>query len=114
MNKWVGSLISQKTMRNAKVEFLKAVEDQGGVKCASIQFDDNEPQTSIVLKVNHSEQDYDDFLDRLNFNYNNGFGRQMIFGTIWLKNGTWVSRGEYDGSEWWRHNVIPDIPNECL
>jgi hypothetical protein len=33
---------------------------------------------------------------------------------VWLDDGTWLSRGEYDGSEWWEHNQLPTIPYECL
>jgi hypothetical protein len=39
---------------------------------------------------------------------------QELYGTVWLEDGTWLSRGEYDGSEWWEHNVLPPIPIECI
>ena len=45
----------------------------------------------------------------MNFEYDNGFGGQELYGTIWLKDGTWCTRGEYDGSEWWEHHERPDI-----
>ena len=45
-------------------------------------------------------------------NYNNSYGtakipRDLI---IKMKDGSWYSRGEYDGSEWWRHNLAPTKP----
>jgi hypothetical protein len=49
-------------------------------------------------------------LPRLNFVYNNGYGCQEIVGTIWYTDGTWSTRGEYDGSEWWEHHVCPQLP----
>ena len=54
------------------------------------------------------------FLDQIDFEYDNGFGCQELFGTIWYEDGTWSSRGEYDGSEWWEYNSCPKIPKEFL
>ena len=47
------------------------------------------------------------FLDR---KYDKGYGGQQLFGTIWLQDGSWFTRGEYDGSEWWAHQKRPPIP----
>lgn len=46
-------------------------------------------------------------IDKLDFEYDNGFGGQELFGYIWYKDGTWSERGEYDGSEWWEHKERP-------
>ena len=43
-----------------------------------------------------------------NVEYNDGYGSQELFGTIWMTDGTWYTRGEYDGSEWWEHHACPD------
>lgn len=96
-------------MTNAKQELLNAVRDTVKIKCASIHHDHK-----IFLKLNHSEEDYIEFLNLLNFTYDAGFGAQELHGTVWLEDGTWLSRGEYDGSEWWVHNGVPGIPDECL
>ena len=32
-------------------------------------------------------------------------------GYIVFEDGTWLSREEYDGSEWWRYNKAPDEPD---
>jgi len=43
--------------------------------------------------------------------YDNGFGGQevatdlMVVGNDW-----WLSRGEYEGSEWWNFNTLPIKP----
>jgi len=50
-------------------------------------------------------------LQVLDFRYDGGYGGQELFGTVWLKDGTWMERGEYDGSEWWEHRTRPEIPN---
>ena len=42
--------------------------------------------------------------------YDSGYGSQQLFGTIWYKDGTWSTRGEYDGSEWWKYNSCPELP----
>ena len=46
----------------------------------------------------------------LDFQYDNGFGIQWLTGTIWMVNGDWIERGEYDGSEWWEYKKCPLIP----
>jgi hypothetical protein len=80
------------------------------IRCASIRHND----TNIVLKDNHTQKDYLDFLDRLDFEYDDGYGTQELYGIVWLPDGTWLDRGEYDGSEWWTYRVCPEIPQECL
>ena len=85
------------------------------IKCGHVQYIPygGKPVTAI-LKVNHSEKDYKDFLELLDFDYDSGFGSQDLFGTIWIEDGSWLSRGEYDGSEWWEHNKLPAIVEQCL
>lgn len=99
---------------NAKVELLKRLKDvPHKVKCAKISKEvwgkDIKPS---LLKCNYTDEDWDKFLNSLDFNYNCGYGGQELYGTVWFENGTWLSRGEYDGSEWWEFNETPDIPEE--
>lgn len=105
-------------MTNAKKELEDFLEKKAKVKCALInkgyQYNDDEPCSKYVLKLNYSEQELNDFLKSLDFEYDSGYGWQELYGTVWLEDGTWLSRGEYDGSEWWEHNVLPKIPNECM
>ena len=63
----------------------------------------------IVFITNHYPT-YDQFLKDLDFQYDNGYGIQQLSGTIWLINGDWFERGEYDGSEWWEYKTCPQIP----
>lgn len=100
---------------NAKKEFCDVIKRQSAkVKCAEIRDKDyGEHSVHYVLKVNYSQEDFEKFLNELDFDYDNGFGGQELYGTIWLEDNTWFSRGEYDGSEWWEHNVLPEIPMEC-
>jgi len=104
-------------MSNAKQELLEISKDKAPLKCASISkgyYEWDENKKKVVLKLNYSESDYQQFLKDLDFDYDSGYGGQELFGTVWLEDGTWLSRGEYDGSEWWEHNVLPIIPAECL
>ena len=105
-------------MSNAKKELEQLLQGKAKVKCAKItkgyQYDDEDQCPEYVLKINHSEQDFNVFLKSLDFEYDSGYGGQELYGTVWLEDGTWCTRGEYDGSEWWEHNVLPAIPAECL
>jgi len=102
-------------MTNAKTELLVQLEGTAKIKCASIQYGRfRDEQCDRVLKVGYSEQDYQKFLESLNFDYDSGFGGQELYGIVWLEDNTWLERGEYDGSEWWDHKVMPKIPVACL
>ena len=43
--------------------------------------------------------------------YDNSYGTQELFGIIWINNGNWLERHEYDGSEWWEYKSPPVIPD---
>lgn len=100
-------------MRNAKEELLASVAGME-IICASIQYgcEYSDDQKVFILKQYHSQNDYEHFLQCLNFSYDNGYGGQELFGTVWLDNGRWLERGEYDGSEWWELREYPEIPEE--
>jgi hypothetical protein len=93
---------------NAKTELLDTLASlETKVKCASVD--------GKTLRVNYSDVEWKEFLHDLDFIYNCSYdGCQEIPGTVWLKNGTWLSRGEYDGREGWIHNSCPEIPNDLL
>lgn len=81
------------------------------VAFAKIQFgDDSFCETSYlaILRSIRTEQQELEFLEALDsMDYDNGYGSQHLFGTIVFKDGTWLERGEYDGSEWWEHRKLP-------
>ena len=93
-------------MINAKEEFIKFMEVIPGIVAAIICSNDQE----YLLKVGHTDADYEAFLNSLNFEYDNGYGSQELFGTVWFEGGTWAERDEYDGSEWWSYVGRPEIP----
>lgn len=102
-------------MRNAKRELIGALNG-GKIKCASITHGsswDEDSHSKHILKVGYSKEELDVFLESLDFKYDNGYGGQELYGTVWLKDGeSWLTRGEYDGSEWWEYNKLPEIPDE--
>ena len=91
---------------NAKDEFIKECKGDK-VLCATI----------LLYKEIHNlttgwdNDDLDIFLNSLDVNYNDGYGHQYLYGTIWYENGEWSTRSEYDGSEWWVRNTLPPIPD---
>lgn len=98
-------------MINAKQEFLEDI-DGFTVVAADISFDeDYDKSISIRLKFGYTQADYEYFLNQLDFEYDNGFGCQMLFGTIWLAENCWLDRYEYDGSESWELNSRPKLPD---
>ena len=99
---------------NAKNELLQELEGKN-IKCAQIAHDYYRMEKKeINLKVNFSENDFKEFLNKLDFEYDDGFGTQELHGLVWLEDGTWLSRHEYDGAENWEHNKLPEIPTELL
>ena len=102
-------------MINAKEELLNFVSKSDGgknkvvkIKCVEINFPSRE--LNIFLKVGYSISEFENFMSKLDIMYDNGYGGQELYGTVWLDNNTWLTRGEYDGSEWWKHHKLPQIP----
>ena len=98
---------------NAKHEFVRAISGKAPVLCAKIERANGYANnTAYLLPIGWTEEHYALFLSALDFTYDNGFGCQELFGTIWYTDGTWSDRGEYDGSEWWIHRSTPQIPSD--
>ena len=110
-------------MQNAQEELLHILErTKSVVKCAYIKcergsyWDDNDSYVQpapILLKEGYTPEEYKEFLQKLNFEYDAGYGGQELYGTIWLmEDSTWLERGEYDGSEWWEYRKCPKVIDE--
>jgi hypothetical protein len=100
-------------MINAKEELLNVL---GNLlpHCAEIKFvfdDIDTPEKIIRLRRGYSDAQYEAFLSELDFTYDDGYGHQYLFGTVWLDNDTWLERYEYDGSEHWVSQRSPTIPD---
>ena len=47
--------------------------------------------------------------------YDNGYGGAEIVGDLIIVGADWwLSRGEYDGSEWWIYNTLPQMPKRHM
>ena len=98
---------------NAKEELIRVTNKKPIVSCAQIDvlsMTNYAIDKKINLPMNYTQEMWDQFLKQLDFQYDNGYGCQQLSGTIWLINGDWLERGEYDGSEWWEYKTCPQIP----
>ncbi len=101
---------------NARAELEGAVRmSKSRIVCATIvanctfgEFDGSNDK--INLMYNYTPEEFEEFMNKLDFEYDAGYGMQYLDGIVWLENGTWLERGEYDGSEWWYLKGNPTIP----
>lgn len=100
-------------MTNIKEEFLNHTINRQ-VKCVHLKtgygYGDEEMRQHLLIS-NYNQDQLRSFLHSIDYCYDSGFGCQELHGTIWYTDGTWSERGEYDGSEWWEHKEVPDIPD---
>lgn len=97
------------SFRNAGAELRRVLE--GNLEL--IEALDISVNGTVVFFRRDLHRDLAGVLEELDsIEYDSSYGGQELFGTVWLTDGTWLSRGEYDGSEWWEHNVRPPIPDE--
>ena len=95
---------------NAKLEFLRVTESFKLV-CSTIIISHSwDGATTFNLKPGYTPEQYDLFIEHLDFDYDDGYGTQHLFGRIWCEDGVWFDRHEYDGSESWNRNKYPTIP----
>lgn len=102
---------------NAKDEFLDKIKNKHSVSCAYIKFDrywDEKKVKVFKLKPGYTEEDYNAFLKSLDFEYDDGYGSQELYGYVWFTNDSWLERHEYDGSECWHFKKTPELPKELL
>lgn len=93
---------------NAKKEFLDITKGFN-VIAAKISFGDEDYDYEFNLKPSYTINEYNDFMKFLNRNYDSGYGSQNLHGFIFCEDNVWMSRGEYDGSEWWDINQYPNL-----
>lgn len=100
-------------MINARDEFLDHTKGRV-IKCAMFNFRHRYDEEPLIfsLPVGYTDAQRKKFLRALDFEYEDGYGSQMLFGTIWYEDGTWSERDDYDGNEWWILRVVPEIPEE--
>lgn len=100
---------------NARTELIHSLMNiRRKIKCAIVSSTDWDGTKTSLLKIGYSDKDYQDFLDSLDYNYDAGYGYKELDGTVWFEDGTWMSRAEYDGSEWWEFQIVPPIPEQLI
>ena len=93
---------------NEKAELIIALKGSK-IKCADITHEHwNSEDKKILLKVGYTENDLNEFLSSLDFDYR--YWEEGIEGTVWLEDGTWLEK-------WWDCNDYdhlqydpPEIP----
>lgn len=117
----IGSIDLEKSTKNVKrkminarqefEEFIKGVK--APVLCATV-LRSVDPMSAKGLQYDLTQEgSLEKFLESIDFDYDNGFCSQVLFGLIWFDDGSWADRIEYDGQEEWRHQLRPIIP-ACL
>ena len=106
---------TDKDVCNIANELLDAVKDNtASVIALDVAYVDKRGNTiwRQIWRQDKSSVGFEEFVQtRLNLFYNNGYGTQHIFGEVWLSDGSWFERDEYDGSEWWAHRTRPPLPS---
>jgi len=97
-------------MRNAFQE-LSSQFNVASIKAATIMLQSMSDKIFIFnLREGYTLEDLEVFLNKLkSIHYDEGYGTQYLYGTIWFNDGTWADRGEYDGFEWWQHHACPSV-----
>jgi hypothetical protein len=69
-----------------------------------------------VAWIGSEEVEVNNFWDICDFDYDDGYGSAEIARdlVIVFKDGSFLERREYDGSEWWAFNCTPKKPNFSL
>lgn len=106
-------------MINAKQEFLDHIKEHcvGGrtVRCAVVKLYNAKNTVNSILPVGYTSEDLEVFLEEINLVYDESYGVQELFGTIWYNDGvTWSQRGENDDSEWWEFQSCPEVGPEVM
>jgi hypothetical protein len=105
---------------NAKAELLEHIGDNK-VVCATVcNWDtcvDTADDFQHNLKIGYSQKDWDEFLAKLDFDYNESRYPDGFNGTIWYEDGSWAEheREDYIGECWsWNKYRGPKVPKELL
>lgn len=94
---------------NAKQEFINVVQTTGSVVIAAClaYFDNEGDSRTFMFGVGDN---YQDFMNRLNFDYDSENGTQQLYGVVWFSDGSWAERETEGDEEFWVHRKAPTIP----
>jgi hypothetical protein len=102
---------------NAKKELLDLLKEKDDKLVAAYirfgySYSDDDDVDHFTLYRHHTKEELKNFLNFIDREYDNGYGGQELFGTVWCEDGVWYERGEHDGSEWWKRHKYPEPPTE--
>jgi len=78
-----------------------------------MDFETNQETFDLALDFNfdsstHDERMFDYIIDQMEqIDYDEGYGRQYVFGHVVFKDGSWLERVSLDGAEEWQLVVKP-------
>lgn len=98
-------------MRNAKQEFLEHIYMGliDHVKCVYINVSGKKFKT-IFLRKDFSQKSWNEFLDYLDFDYDEKSLKVEIEGTIWYNDNTWSTHDYIDYEQVWVYHKMPQPP----
>ena len=110
--KELSDLISRHNLEILSIQCKRIVDEP-------ISSTDNEPFGNLFRRSSSYHEENINSLEGFDFDYDNDYGMQILYGTVYCRNKTngfpvWLTRGEYDGSEWWNVNVIPECYHKIL
>jgi hypothetical protein len=101
---------------NARCELIEMLESiKATVVCWSIKysaFEYEDQEVESILKKGYSDEEFQAELNKLDLEYDDGYGLQELFGVVLFDDNSWLERHEYDGSENWVWKRTPVLP-EC-
>lgn len=101
---------------NAKYELMEMLESiDATIVCWSITYNvfmDEDERIDSILKKGYSQEEFEIELNKLDLEYDAGYGLQELFGHVIFDDNSWLERHEYDGSENWVWKRTPVLP-EC-
>lgn len=99
------------------IKFIKRIENMpingeilSYIKCADIQYDEVPDVINIKLKCNYNFDMMDEFLLKLDLNYEYGHNPSFS-GIIWYVDGTWSIKLSHNDFEWWEYISYYEIPD---
>ena len=61
------------------------------------------------IKIKATKENIKNAFSNLNFDYDEDYGSQELYGIVLFDDNSWLERAEYDGAEWWEYKKPPTI-----
>lgn len=94
-------------MINAKQEFLNAIVQVNATVLWARFRSENSALITLAPEDAMSKKSWNEFLKKLDYNYDNKFGGEYTEGAVMFSNEQWLTRVEYNGSSNWALIATP-------